>query len=84
MPVYLLEKLLTDWCVDIIKVLDFGWVTMLNTPRVNMVPKMELIDIHWDFTHGFTFTVSLTLIFGISNQMTSIIIEYGGNTVRCS
>ena len=81
MPIYLLEKLFTYWCIDIIKVLDLGRVTMFNTPRVDMVPEMELLEVHWDFTYCFTLFVYLTLILGISNQMTSIIMEYGVDIV---
>ena len=81
MPIYLLEKLFTYWCIDIIKVLNLGRATMFNTPGVDMVPEMELVDIHWDFTHCFTLFVSITLILGISNKMTSIIREYGVDIV---
>ena len=75
MPIDPLEELLTERGVDVIKILDFGWITVFNAPGINVVPEVELIHIHWDLTQSFALFVSLTLIFSITHQVAGIIIE---------
>ena len=67
MPIDLLEELLTDGGVDVIKILNFGWITVFNAPGIYVVPKVELIHIHGNLTHSFALFVSLILIFGITH-----------------
>ena len=52
----------------------FFWLSTWNTPRVYMVMKMELINVH-------CFCYSC---FSISNKMASIIIEYVVHIFKCS